>query len=102
MCFSAKIDRSWSIGALVNMLFFAHPVYLAVIDTGPWPNPLDQVASLLIAFFVQGKFFTLFSLLFGLGLAIQLQRSQDEGVSGKLQPLRSGRAAEGRLCMLVL
>ncbi|MBS3967594.1 MAG: DUF418 domain-containing protein [Truepera sp.] len=66
---------------LVNMLFFAHPVYLAVIDTGPWTNPLDQAASLLIAFFAQGKFFTLFSLLFGLGLAIQIQRSQDKGQS---------------------
>lgn len=66
---------------LVNMLFFAHPVYRAAIDTGPWANPLDQAASLLIAFFAQGKFFTLFSLLFGLGLAIQLQRSQDKGRS---------------------
>ncbi|MBS3932944.1 MAG: DUF418 domain-containing protein [Truepera sp.] len=66
---------------LVNMLFFAHPVYRAAIDTGPWANPLDQVASLLLAFFAQGKFFTLFSLLFGLGLAIQMQRSQDKGQS---------------------
>ncbi|MCI2430105.1 DUF418 domain-containing protein [Candidatus Acetothermia bacterium] len=66
---------------LVNMLYFAHPVYLEAIDAGPWANPLDQAASLLIAFFAEGKFFTLFSLLFGLGLAIQLQRSQDKGLS---------------------
>jgi uncharacterized protein len=66
---------------LVNMLFFAHPLYLLLIDPAPWANPLDQAASLLIAFFAQGKFLTLFSLLFGLGLAIQLQRSQEKGQS---------------------
>lgn len=65
---------------LVNMLYFAHPVYLAV-TAGLWANPLDQAASLLIAFFAEGKFFTLFSLLFGLGLAIQLQRAKTKGVN---------------------
>ncbi len=66
---------------LVNMLYFAHPAYLAVIDTGSGASPLDRAAGLLIAFFAEGKFFTLFSLLFGLGLAIQLQRAEAAGQS---------------------
>ena len=66
---------------LVNMLYFAHPVYRAVLDIGTWTNPIDQAASLFIAFFAEGKFFTLFSLLFGLGLAIQLQRAEAKGRS---------------------
>ena len=46
----------------------------------PWTNPLDRIADGFITFFAQGKFFTLFSLLFGLGLAIQMQRASAKGV----------------------
>jgi len=65
---------------LVNMMLFAHPVYQEVIEVAPLTNPLDRAATWLIAFFAEGKFFTLFSLLFGLGLALQMHRAQAKGV----------------------
>jgi uncharacterized protein len=61
---------------VVNMLYFAQPIYLAVLDVSAWTNPVDGVAYWLIGFFAEAKFFTLFSLLFGLGLAIQLERAE--------------------------
>src|SRR4030095_7985721 len=41
--------------------------------------PLDRIAKQLIVFFVDSKFYTLFSFLFGLGFAIQLSRAAERG-----------------------
>ena len=65
---------------LVNMMFFAHPIYREVLDL-PWQHPLDRLADALITFFAQGKFFTLFSLLFGIGLTIQMKRADAKGAT---------------------
>jgi uncharacterized protein len=65
---------------LVNMMYFAWPVYTEVIGT-PWTQTLDKAASWFISFFAAGKFFTLFSFLFGLGLAVQMQRAEAKGVA---------------------
>ncbi len=66
---------------LVNMMFFAWPVYREVIDLTLWSAPGDRAAEVLIAFLAEGKFFTLFSLLFGLGLYLQLERAEAKGVA---------------------
>jgi uncharacterized protein len=66
---------------LVNMIYFAHPIYLEVLDTAPWSSPIDHAARWLVTFFGEAKFFTLFSLLFGLGLAVQTQRAESKGIS---------------------
>jgi uncharacterized protein len=42
----------------------------------------DTIASQLIGVLVDGKFITVFSLLFGLGFAMQLQRAQARGAGG--------------------
>jgi len=66
---------------LVNILFFAFPmdradqVQLADL-TGP-----DSAARLIVSFLAEYKFITLFSLLFGMGLAIQNRRAQLAGRS---------------------
>jgi uncharacterized protein len=39
-------------------------------------RPLDRLLQDLILFFVESKFFTLFSLLFGIGFAIQIQSAE--------------------------
>jgi uncharacterized protein len=65
---------------LVNMMFFAWPVYSEVLGA-PWTSSLDHAASWFVSFFAQGKFFTLFSFLFGLGLAVQMQRAEAKGVA---------------------
>ena len=42
---------------------------------------LDRLLQDLILFFVESKFFTLFSLLFGIGFAIQIQSAERQGTS---------------------
>lgn len=64
---------------VVNMIYFAHPIYKVLIDLS-WASPVDRVAQLFITFFAEAKFFTLFSFLFGLGLAIQMERAAAKGV----------------------
>lgn len=51
-----------------------------VLEAPRWAGPLDRTAAWFVAFFAVGRFFTRFSLLFGLGLALQLQRAETKGV----------------------
>ena len=44
-----------------------------------WPNMVDRTVEKLILFFAQEKFKTLFSFLFGLGLAVQMMRAEARG-----------------------
>jgi uncharacterized protein len=74
---------------LVNMPLFIWPVYTVMLESTPYLHPLDPIAEKLITFFAEGKFFTLFSFLFGLGLAVQLGRAQDKGLP--IVPLYSRR-----------
>lgn len=77
---------------LVNMRHFAHPAIYAgaagYVDPGlPW----DQAVDFFIATFASGKFFPLFSFLFGIGLAIQLLSWRKKGApSEKLFTRRLG------------
>lgn len=57
----------------VNMLFFSGPAgYFGL--TGFWPGRLNAGLEALVRIFFQGAFYSLFSLLFGLGFALQLRR----------------------------
>lgn len=64
----------------VNLLWFAHPIYAkpAGIDLGS--GAVDHVAWWLIQFFCLGKFYSLFSFLFGFGMAVQMIRAEARGV----------------------
>ena len=44
--------------------------------------PTDAAASFLMEAFVEGRFYSIFSLLFGLGFALQLQRAESRGGDG--------------------
>jgi uncharacterized protein len=56
----------------------------------PW-NALDTQLDFLLLTLVQGKFYSLFSFLFGLGFAVQLRRAQAHGV--QLAPMFRRRMA---------
>lgn len=58
---------------LINMMNFG-----ALAD-GQWTAPLDQFAFWAQRFFFEQKFWRLFSLLFGVGFALQLLRSTERG-----------------------
>src|SRR5690606_18067416 len=59
---------------LMNVEFFLRPVQALVLGREAWPEAIDRAAGWLVAAFVQGKFYILFALLFGMGFAIQLER----------------------------
>lgn len=61
---------------LINMTFFKAPGGPQGI--GIDPDPIGWFTTLGLIFVAESKFFTLFSLLFGLGFAIQLMRAEGE------------------------
>jgi uncharacterized protein len=63
---------------LVNMALFKAPAISQASATTS-TSLLDQIAAQAINIFAEGKFFTLFSFLFGLGFSIQLLRAQERG-----------------------
>jgi uncharacterized protein len=65
---------------LVNMPLFNSPA-LYIDSTSLWTSTIDKVSAAFIYFFATGKFFKLFSLLFGVGLAIQMSRAESRGDS---------------------
>lgn len=59
---------------IVNITYFANPVSDPFNHAIPASVP-ETATAWLIAFFAQGKFYPLFSLLFGLGFAMQIERA---------------------------
>lgn len=64
---------------LMNMEGFVSPLEDATSGLNPHYTGLDRWVDGLIYFFVQGKFFTMFSLLFGMGFAVMAQRADQAG-----------------------
>lgn len=69
----------------VNMTIFSQPMQAIVLPTDPALPWYDRAAIWLIHALGEGKFYALFSLLFGLGLFLQMERI--EGRGGKFVPL---------------
>ncbi len=68
------------LGILIsNMLYFSQPVELNGLRNGAWLTPVDWVVDWISVFLVEGKFYPLFALLFGLGFSIQLDRASSRG-----------------------
>jgi uncharacterized protein len=59
---------------LVNMAFF-NTAFFTLFTGTPWTSLPDRLASGFIRAFAEGKFYTIFSFLFGLGFALIMQRS---------------------------
>ena len=66
---------------LVNMGFFGAPLALQAAGIRWFDGPVDRAAEWLIRFLAQGKFYSLFSFLFGLGFALQMVRAQARGAA---------------------
>jgi uncharacterized protein len=74
---------------LVNMAIFSRPfqsILLPVSPDLPWH---DSAAEWLIHFLGEGKFYAMFSTLFGLGLVLMMERIEQRG--GRFVPLYSRR-----------
>lgn len=66
---------------LMNIEGMAGPLMGALTGVDPASTGADRVADTLIYLFVQGKFYPLFSLLFGMGFAVMLVRAGEAGRS---------------------
>ncbi len=64
---------------LMNIEAFVGPLYAAGTGLDPSLTGADRVADALIYILVQGKFWCLFSLLFGMGFAVMSQRAAASG-----------------------
>jgi uncharacterized protein len=64
---------------LVNMAFFNHAIYALALNLARPVDALDQLARWGITFFAEGKFYSIFAFLFGLGMMIQYRRAQERG-----------------------
>lgn len=62
----------------VNITLFMHPIEYTTL-TITYDNPLDAAVAWLTRVLAEGKFYSLFSMLFGLGFAMQLERAQARG-----------------------
>lgn len=60
---------------IVNILAFAAPPHLLYVKLNWWTSPIDRLVEWLVFFFAVGKFYCLFSFLFGLGFAVQKLRA---------------------------
>jgi len=64
---------------LMNLEAFNGPIMQAMSGIDPSLRGLDRIADAFIYIFVQGKFWTLFSLLFGIGFAIMYDSAARSG-----------------------
>jgi uncharacterized protein len=65
---------------MMNLEFFARPMQdIAGPGIDPAATGADRIAEFLVFFFVQSKFWTLFSLLFGMGFAVMIERARRAG-----------------------
>jgi uncharacterized protein len=70
---------------LVNMAIFSRPFQTILFPADPSMPWYDRAAEWLIHFLAEGKFYALFSLLFGLGMVLLMERI--EGRGGRFVPL---------------
>jgi len=76
---------------LVNMGLFRQPIYALMLPPPPDLALADRAATWLITLLAEGKFYSMFSLLFGFGFALQLRRAERRGAG--FVPLYARRLA---------
>lgn len=64
---------------LMNIEAMAGPLMAGMTGTDPSLRGADRTVDAAIHILVQGKFYTLFSLLFGMGFAVMMQRAEQAG-----------------------
>jgi uncharacterized protein len=74
---------------LVNMAIFSQPFQSVVLPIEPSTPWYDYASAWLIHFVGEGKFYSMFSMLFGLGLVLLMERIEQRG--GRFVPLYSRR-----------
>jgi uncharacterized protein len=73
---------------MVNMIWMNAPVAISLTDYALWNSPLDKTFEFIISFLFEGKFYVLFSMLFGYGFWLFLQKASDGASPVKLYAWR--------------
>lgn len=73
--------RGWALLGilLMNIEAFVGPMMAAITGLDPALTGVDRIADAAIYILVQGKFYLLFSLLFGMGFAVMMARAEATG-----------------------
>lgn len=66
---------------MVNMLYMYEPMSSMMLEAKPDASVKHIIAESFIKFFFEGKFYVIFSMLFGFGFYIFLNKSTDNGIS---------------------
>ncbi|MFC0253246.1 DUF418 domain-containing protein [Massilia consociata] len=66
---------------IVNVEFFNRPVVESGLGMAQGLHGLDWLVAWVVAYFFSGKFWTIFTLLFGMGFALMLERARQAGRS---------------------
>ncbi|MEX0899646.1 MAG: DUF418 domain-containing protein [Gammaproteobacteria bacterium] len=69
---------------LMNIEYFQKPMQAVVFGLDMTQTGIDYAVALFVYVFVQGKFYTMFSLLFGIGFVIFLDRALARGVAPRV------------------
>ena len=64
---------------LVNFEYFSKPIQAIVLGLDPTHEGVDRLVAIGTQVLVQGKFYSLFSMLFGMGFALMLTRAETRG-----------------------
>jgi len=80
--FSMDVLRGFALlGILIaNMVYFSQPLEVGGFRNVFWFSALDRIADWISVLLVEGKFYPLFSFLFGLGFSIQMDRAGSRGL----------------------
>src|SRR5262245_44771460 len=73
---------------IINMQVFSLPAASFFLGQPLFPDALNQSAAWLVSVFGEGKFNSIFSFLFGVGFAIQLNRAEQQAGSFLVTYLR--------------
>lgn len=71
-----------------NMRAFNGPMAAYLDHSLMWQEPANRIAQAFVDLFISGKFITLFSFLFGLGFAVQMDRASARGLAKQTFYLR--------------
>src|SRR5262245_2916003 len=71
-----------------NMRGFMGPLSGYMDHTLMWTDPANRAAQALVDVLISGKFITLFSFMFGIGFAIQMDRAEARGLASRVFYLR--------------
>ena len=66
---------------MVNMMWYNTPLASLISDNSIWTGTADKVARFFITFLFEGKFYVLFSMLFGYGFWLFLNKKNSGGIS---------------------